>query len=716
MNNVIRNAAPRAYLRGFKDVSGRPPVIEPELIPTHLPHVFLFTERGKTIPQLVSGDKMIRQYGNPTFDYRSKYANHQTVLVNTVNAEGNQMMVQRVLAPGVNPPSTMRLYVDVVRDAIPLYQRGPDNKFLLDVDDNKIPTGGSVEGYLLRWHFKPIMADGDDGRLLESGDPRLMESGEQRLMDIETDFGMAGASPGLMTSTLDGSSSLSYPIMDFEVADIGAYGNRIGIRFSAPTSESATPVDSETIEEQLAYLFRIAFVERDALTSTPKVLETLWGENSVDFSFKEGVYNDRTDKDLFIDDIVLPSYSQEKAAGLDEIRAPFGKVHVYHDNLEFVLEALQSTEVPADVVETLMGMSGPDKMHLINPFTAHDYDNIPYETVRVLGPSEDGVMLVQNAVYYAEGGFDGVMNDETFDAAVYHQLVNYGDLDAKTLDSAIYPQSVIYDTGFKMPTKKAMFVPMGRRPDMYVVVSTQDVTGPQNTPSDESSIAIALRTAARMYPESIIYGTPTCRAIIHGQSGHLLQSKYKKLLPLTIEFAQKCARYMGAGNGFWKNGKAFDDPPNNLVRMFKDVNADWVSPNVRSLDWDNGLTWVENFDRSSQYWPGIQTAYDDDSSVLNSAINMMAAVELNKVAERSFRRLTGISYLSPEQFIERSDKLIKELTAGRFDSRIIIVPETYYTANDEQRGYSWSCNIHMYAPNMKTVGSFTVVAHRIEDL
>jgi hypothetical protein len=149
--------------------------------------------------------------------------------------------------------------------------------------------------------------------------------------------------------------------------------------------------------------------------------------------------------------------------------------------------------------------------------------------------------------------------------------------------------------------------------------------------------------------------------------------------------------------------------------MFRGVNAPFKSANIRSRDWDTGLVWVQNYDRRSLFSPGVQTVNDDDSSDLNSAINMMVAVDLEKVADRTWRDLTGISYLTPGQFIERSNRLIEERTRARFDGRVIVVPETFYTSNDEQRGYSWSCNIHMYAPNMKTVGTFTIVARRIED-
>lgn len=705
---TIRNAAPRAILRGIKDESGRPPVYEPEMIPSHLPHVFLFTERGPVLPQLVSGDKLIRTFGAKSFEYRGKYANHQTVLTNTVNAEGNQLMVQRIVPPGANPPAALRLSVDVMKDEVPLYERDGEGKYVLDEEGKRIPTGETTEGHVFRWLTGPVIEEEDDGRLLESSDPRLDESGEQRI--LEDKIGFASVRTGDMTNTA-GEQSMIYPVMDIEVQDFGSYGNRLGVRLSAPTVDSSIPVDDTTIEEQLAYLYRISFVERDENTSTPRVLETLWGEQYVDFSFKEGVVNERTNTELHIDDAVIPSYSQEAVAGMEEIRSPIGRIHVYTEHLEKLLGDVQVLEAARGTID-----GDEEYKHLINIFSGHDYNGVPYDTVKIMGPADDGVFFNESATHYCMGGYDGVMNFDTFDSVVRHQLDNYGDLDAKVLDDAMYPQSVLYDTGFSMDTKKAFFVPMGRRKDVYVVLSTQDVSQPQNRPSEESSIAIALRTAARMYPESVIYGTSTCRAIVHGQSGYLLNSPYKGLLPLTIEFAQKCARYMGAGSGSWTSGRAFDMPGNNHVNLFKGVNAEWRSANVRGRDWDNGLVWVQNYDRRSLFWPGIQTVYDDDSSVLNSAANMIICVELQKVALRTWRDLTGISYLTPDQFIERSDALIKERTQGRFDGRVVVEPETFFTQNDEQRGYSWSCNIHLYAPNMKTVGTFTVVAHRITDL
>ena len=707
---TIRNATPRAILRGIKDESGRPPVYEPEMIPTHLPHVYLFSQKGPTLPQLVSGDEMIRMYGAKTFEYRSPYVTHQTVLANTVNAEGNRMMIQRVIPAGANPNATLRLSVDIMSDQIPQYERDSEGRFVLDQTGQKIPTGTSVPGHVVRWLVGPTtLLGGDlyDGRLLENDDPRLLENDESRI--LESGLGMGSSMVGSMVN-FEGVQSQIYPIMDFEVTDFGSYGNLMGVRFSAPTTRDDIPADDTTIIEQLAYLYRLQFVERADENSTAKVLETLWGDQFVDFSFKEGVVNTRTNTELFIDDAVIPAYSQEAVNGMPEIRPPFSRIHVYQEGLEEVLGMIQG-------LEHTYGLVGPEEenLHLVNPFTATDHNGVPYYSIRVLGPSDDGIMLTANSTHYAMGGFDGHMDFNTFDAGVKHQLDNYGDLEAKLLDTAIYPQSVIYDTGFSIETKKSFGVPIGRRKDMWVVVGTQDASQPQNKPSEDSSIAIALRTALRMYPESVIYGTSTCRAIVVPRSGYLLNSSYKGLLPLTVQLAQRCAAYMGAGTGIWANGKAFDMQPNNHITMFKGTNIQWTPVNAQSRDWDNGLVSIQNYDRRSQFFAGIQTVYDDDSSVLNSSINMIVAVELQKVAERTWRDLTGISSLTPDQYTERSDRLIEDKVRDKFDNRVIIVPETFYTPNDEQRGYSASANIHMYAPNMKTVGTFTVVAHRIED-
>lgn len=234
--------------------------------------------------------------------------------------------------------------------------------------------------------------------------------------------------------------------------------------------------------------------------------------------------------------------------------------------------------------------------------------------------------------------------------------------------------------------------------------------------SQESSLAIALRTRLQMYPESDFFGTHVMRGMIMGRSGKLLNSQFGKKLPLSFELAVKAAKYMGAGNGVWKSGFSFDQAPNNAIEMFSEVNVTFTPATVRNKDWAVGLNWVDSYDRKTLYFPALKTVYDNDTSVLNSFFTMMACIELQKVGERTHRRFSGVSSLSNAQLIERVNTFVKENTNSRFDGRFVIEPDAYFTAADVARGYSWTLPIKIYAPNMKTVMTLSVQSFRLEDI
>lgn len=683
--SAILNAAPKAILTGVKDESGGTLPVVPEQIPSHLPHVFLFTEKGPLEPQLVSGGSAVRMFGAKTFDYRGKYANHQTVLANTVNGNGNSMVVQRMKPEDAAPPATLTLALEVVADELDTYERNEDGTYKLDQDGERVDAGGTITGHKARW----VVAPSEDGLI-----------------------GQAAVMSGSLTGGASEQSTI-YPIMDLQVSDFGSHGNLKGIRLWAPTARSTTPASEDVILDQNAFLYRLQMIQRPDAKTQPNVVETVAGSQSVEFALKPGAINTKVDRELYIEDVLLDSYRDLDVA--PKQFGPFNDLHLYSDNITTVLDMIYATEQPT---QDEWPTDVEEGRHLINLVGGEGVDGSPYYTFRVLGSADGGVELTSASNHYASGGNDGSMDLESFDGLVANQVANYGDLQYSFMDSAMWPQSVIYDTGFTLETKKKLLTPIGRRKDVMVILSTQDVTSEgyrQNTAEEESSMAIALRAAARMYPESEVFGTPVCRALVIGHSGHLINSQYRALVPLTIELADKASRFMGAGNGVWNRDRGFDTAPYNQITMFKDVNCAYKPQNVYDKDWDSGLVWVQNFDRRSLFFPAVQTVYDDSTSVLNSAINAFIVVEIEKVAERAWRRLTGTSKLTRDQFIERSDALIEELTAGRFDDRVIVQPRTYFTDFDEALGYSWSCDIELYLNNMMTVGTYTIIARRRSD-
>jgi len=761
---AVLKATPKGYLQGIQDLSRRAPVSEPEQIPQHLPHLFLFTERGPTEPHLVSGAAAATLYGAKSFDLTQRFSTHQTVLAQAIMAAGNSVMIQRVIPTdsagrALAGTALLRVSLEVIRTQLPVYKRNPDGSIKLtstgerDVD----ATAAPIEGYR--------------GVLWTSMTPYPLAA-QKKFGTGAVIAGRSGATIGsvpLVTLSTYGADAEAtvYPLFDLEVSSPGAYGTNIGMRLWGPNSNSQTPNDAAYIESVRAFMYRFAFIERDSAISSPNLLTDIGGERSSDLCFIAGAM-DGLGRSTSVQDSLVQNYQDVDTVGSTPLYGPFKRVHVYESNLETVLSMLtlgaddgvpdypvaqgerqfDATSIAQGygrTVDTAFGNLVADNKHMFNLFTGVDHYGVPYDTYTV----EDsvrfgGVAFGEGANHYAAAGTDGlsastnattarIENFQLFDKEVARQLSIWGtESEVPMLDDAKYPVSAVWDSGFALETKKKFLIPMSRRKDIIAHLCTQEVGGyldpkdedpqtwslqPQNDESAEQAIAQQLRLAAELYPESEVYGTPVCRAIIFGHSGQLLNTPWKHTTPLIVDFASKVAGYMGAGDGNWVNSQAFDVSPANQITMFRtsSVNLTWKTDGNYHKNWDNGIIFVKNYDRSSLFVPAFQTVYPDDTSVLNNYFTVAAAAFLEKVAQQTWRDLTGMS-LTAEQFIERSNKLIANAVAGRFDGRFVIVPNTFMTGYDEQRGFSWSCNIELFAPTMRTVGSFTIISRRIEDL
>lgn len=675
----VTSGSPQAILNGIDDQSIR--ALDPvrESLPQHLPYVQFFAERGPEDHIFYGlGSGMTKVYGAKSFDYRERFANHSTVLVNSLNEQGNLMALRRVV-PADATMSMLRLYVEMVASELVVYERNDDGSFKLDADGKKIDTGATTPGIKLRWVTR----------------------------EIQGDFGSASKAAGDLQGSDPGNVSTMYPVLDMPASSRGAYGNNLGFRLSAPTLLSNVPVDDEVVEDQKAFMYRLQILERSSANGTPFVQKTLNGDQYVEFSFKDGVINPKVDTELSWNRIVESSWRDvDPTTGLSPVFGPMDGMKLYDT---FLAEALQ-------VLGTSITGGAVDDPHYYNIVSAVDVEGVPYDNVELVGAAEGGVLMNETAIHYLTGGSDGTLDFDTFDKLVADNMDNFENDPLNLLDTALHPFTRIYDSGYSLETKKKLFIPMGLRKGTITITSTQDVSEDQNTVAEESSMAIALRTAARMYPESHIFGTATCRALVVGHSGYLVNSNYTGLVPMTIDLAIKSAKYMGASDGIFKTEESFDSGANKLVSSLKDVNCAYKSQRIRNKDWAAGLVWVQNYDRRSLFYPQFQTVYDNDTSINNSYFNVSIAAELEMVAERVWRDLTGDSKLTVAQFIQKSNDLIEAQTVGRFDDRVVIVPETFQTPDDSTRGYSWSCNIIMYGNNMKTVGSFTIVSRRREDL
>lgn len=676
---AIRNAAPQIILQGFNDQSARALPVATEDLPQHLPHFFLYAQKGPLTPQLVAGSDMTDLYGLSTFDYRSPYVCQNTVFINEITAAGNVAMLHRIRPADAPDPASLLLSLELLATQVPQYQRSSTGDYVYDSNGDLVATGTTVPGFIGQWLIAKSSAA----------------------------FGAATQTLGTM---MDGAvQSIVYPIMELRLPTFGAYGNNTGLRLWAPTIDDADALDDELALEQSSYIFRMQFVERPDAKSSPVVVPNANGVRYTEFAFNPKAINTRVESELFVDRVAPGSWIDETIT--PQRPAPFGDVKVYHNDLDAVLTALYGAEQALSNLPT-----GPDAKYLMNIFSARNMDASPYHSFVLKGALDGALEINETATYYAQGGGDGTMSFAAFDAAVREQFLQFGDGEIPYRDMLRYPFSAFYDTGFSLPTKKALNRVMGVRKDVHVALATQDVIQPQNNLAEDSSMAIALRTAARLYPESVVYGTSCCRAVVVGDSGYLIGSNYPYLVPGTLELAIKRAKFAGASNGRMKQKDAYDVNPNNLVTYLKGFKNTYRPDNVRNKDWAAGLVYAQSYDMDQNFFAGFQTVYDDDTSVLNDPITMEIAVELNKVCARVWRELTGNAQLTNEQFIARSNERINDYCRDRFAGRVAIEPRTYFTKDDEIRGFSWHCEIHLYASKAKTVAQATVVTHRLDDL
>jgi hypothetical protein len=304
------------------------------------------------------------------------------------------------------------------------------------------------------------------------------------------------------------------------------------------------------------------------------------------------------------------------------------------------------------------------------------------------------------------------MNDTIFASKVSELLEGYADPNNFLQELAVNVESIMYDSGFPLATKYDMCKFISVRKDTFVALGTHTIDGPVMTASEEAALAVALRTRLQMYPESTYFGTPVMRGIIIGRSGRVQGSNYPKRVPLTLELATKAAKYMGAANGKWKNGDDFDGAPGSIITGMYDISITWVPAKVRNKNWDAGLNWVQAYDRQSFFFPALKTVYDDDTSVLNSFITVMAIAYLNKVANAAHREFSGSAKYTNGLLAKKVNDFVTNRVAGAFDGRLIVQPEAFFTDADIQRGYSWTLPIKVFAANMKTVMTTYVQAYR----
>jgi len=690
MAGYIVNAAPLVIELGTQDLSSRQLPRESEAVPQHLPKFYMFCRKGPDTPQLVVGAERINIFGDETFNERSAYATHATVFANLVNAEANVSMIQRVIPKDAGPKPNLTLWLDVLPTQVDLYDRDPFGAIKVDVAGNPIIVGSGA-GYKVKW----------------------VKSHYATELEMEA-FGLATTKPGSQVDPNTGTQSTMYPIFEFRSSYQGDYGNHTGFRLWPINKKSMLTPPTGVMNTDRAFPYYMQMIRRADANSTAKVVPSVMSEENITITFKPEAVDPMTERRLYIGDVLLDSYNRQASYNYPSVYGDISTLNIYHDHLEYVQEMLFAAEVPFIDGYSDITANAEDAwlINIVNGMTAA---GTPYHSIHFVDDANT-IRFSEYSNVFMDGGSDGVMNDQVLADLVEEKMQDYLDANSPVMENAVNVESVLYDSGFPLETKFQLCNFIAQRKDTFVVLSTFDVNQRIMEPSEEHSLAIALRTRLQMFPESDYFGTPVMRGMIVGRSGKLRDSQYHKRLPLTAEVAIRSARYMGASNGRWKNGYAFDGAPGSVIERMYDISHTWVPASVRNRNWDVGLNWVQAYDRRSFFFPALKTVYFDDTSVLNSYFTAMAICQLNKVSHATWREFTGVAHLTNAQLETRVNEFVLSRVKDRFDNRFVIVPDAHHTDLDTLRGYSWTLPIKIYSPSMKTVMVTHVQAHRISDL
>lgn len=679
----LKNSTPRAIFTGFKEGLTTDPVTAPEITPIHLPYVFIQGGRGKEDTLLLTGDALSTVYGEDMLNYRSKYASPATLIARQAASTGSAIFTKRLVAPDATA-ARIRIGVEVVADKLVVYQRNADGSFMKDTDGNKIPDGDkTVDGVKMRWivnHDKDAVA------------PNA--------------FGKDEVVIGQLTAA-DGTQSNYYPILDGMVSWRGAEGDNIGVRLEAPTALSSNPTRTDIIERIGAFLYRIQFVERKSSRTAPTVIRTISGMEQETFALQEGVIQPDDETDLSFGKVVVDAYEYNET-GNTPIFAPMDQMHLYQKNIDDIVKKLYESEskVNNDLLTDVEFVEGQ-----MNIFTGVDYNGIPYQTIEVLDADQGGAIFDGTSTFYAIGGSDGDVSWDTFDALAKQQFESFGNMGEDLEDMAFYPFSIVYDIGYKVDTKKAMANVLSLRPDVMIIASTHTWKGVELNVDEESSMGAMLRNYYRLHPESVLYNTPACRAAVFMQYGESIEAPSLGKVPLTLEVANKLATYMGASDGVIR-GTRIDNNPGNVVTTMRKINKTYRNATVRDRDWENGLNYVQTYNRNSNFFPAWGTIYNNDRSVWRSLINVIIGCDLTRVCYRLWAETTGTTGMDETLFLKLMGERFLEYTTGRYNDHVTVKGRFYLDKEDGYNGFSYHGDISLIGDPGMTVGTFTITGLR----
>ncbi len=679
MSYIPRNGAPVNYKEGMEDNSVPALVRAPTGDPIHKPLIFTFGARGvgdEAFP--LSGDNALDLMGRGIFDLRGPYATFNTPYQAMFNANANEGMYQRLI-PDDAKTATIRFYADVLATKVPKYVRDAGGTVQYD-NTGKAKIETQVDGLLIV--LRSVVID--------SNSPAI---------------GAAVPIDGTLTGD-GGAKSKMYPLFDIEAPYAGADANGFGFKL-VPLSEKSSPALGSAYQTKVGgRVYNLQWFETLAGVSSAVIWKTLNSMSSVNFSFLPDAYYQPMRTQLDFEVVVADAY-RKVSPDVGELPnyGPFKTFHVYHDQLEAVLDLAAGSMTNA-----------PTDKYLIDIFGGLDLIGQPYDGLQVNPATETGKAVFGSSnIHFLQGGSDGTMGNDAFDELVRREMLLFPDRGQVRYDNELkYSLGCFWDSGFSFDTKSACVNFIGKSRNTFLTLATHVYNEGRNDLQTEESAKVALIEMITSVPESVKYGTPAARGMVTGQSAFIRGSSYKKPVPMNYTLANMFSQYLGAGNGYAKPEKRFGRGELTIITDLTDLSMPWKGMDVYASDWDVSLITARSYDYYRDFIPAIQSIYNEERSVLNNAMFNFIMAYVYRVSDRVWAAMSGEDRMTDAERAKMLEDKIIEALEGRLDGIADIVPKAYFTAEDKSNGYSVTLDLLAYGGVLLTQVNTTIKVYRRE--
>lgn len=744
-NPSMRRSTPRMIYTGIKKgIRGSIP-FESSPVTQHVPQFFFLAEKGDDVPRLTQSQYFTALYGDETLNPNSDFFHHPSLGLRVALNRGQTILAERIIPPNAKKPM-IRCSIELIPAEMPDYERNDDGSFDYDVDGNPISNGTAIKHNVIV-HFDRDMYAGNELQFGRAGGSKTYRSGSLvSSLDTNVSLGEVNGLP---------QQSMIYPLFDVEHAEFGKGGDSTAMFIQALTSTTSPQIDLTTMRATRVFPFLVTLKQLPKNSAIPDIIQTVTGEDSMQMYLKDNISDPITGNQIGFADTFIRKYGDP--SGVRRSKGPFGRVHVYSQNLTEILDKLVNGATYGSVVvegeasysaEYLavggdVDYSNPANLHRLNFLTGLDENDIPMYSFTTQYSAHFGGMNVEDgALVYATGGNDGLIYDATGKADRWANLKLLDELTRNRLNAfgvqsqpnmlniVRYPVTALYDTGYSKLTKEAMMAVTSRRKDVYVMTSlsrvaeyitvTNSGTGssteewtpmPRQTTAQLQSFAAYLYSRAQMIPESTVDGTDASRIMIVKGEGESFDPSYPLRTSFIFDVIDKSSAYFGSTSGNWDPASNYAERDNKNLLLIGSIDEENdISEPVADNLWENGCIYPLFRTPDTLYWPFLRGVHRDPTSPLVALEFIVACCTAVKEANSVFADLVSLD-LPPNVFVERSNEALsqrldpKTRFAGSFEIRVT----TEITSADAQRTYSWTTTIEIIAQGYRTVNRLQIV-------